>query len=84
MAEGGQAGGSESREFHPNQFLKSHINMPLECGRTHFCSLRSNRNTKAFCVVSHGIRHEPPDPAQRLTLKSKRAEFPAGHQVFSF
>lgn len=30
--------------------------MTLECGSIQFWSLRSNKNTKAFCVVRHSIR----------------------------
>lgn len=39
-----------------NEFLKSNVNMTLECGSTHFWSPRSNKNTKAFCVVRRSIR----------------------------
>lgn len=51
--------------------------MTLECGSIHFCSLRSNKNTKAFCVVQHGIRsasqHTPgPSAASEAEIKVRR------------
>lgn len=52
----GQSYKSELCQCHLNGFLKSNVNMTLECGSIHFGSLRSNKNTKAFCVVQHGIR----------------------------
>lgn len=59
---------------HLNEFLKSNVNMTLECGSIHFFSLRSNKNTKAFCVVQHGIRsalqHTPgPSAASEAEIK---------------
>lgn len=69
-------------QCHLSEFLKSNVNMTLEHGSIHFCSQRSNKNTKAFCVVQHGIRsvcNIPLDPVQLLKLKLKYAAFPAGH-----
>lgn len=62
----------------PNEFLKSNVIMSLECGSIHFCSVRANKNTKAFCVARHGrrsaLQHTPgPRAASEAELEVRRA-----------